>query len=296
MNHGSTPSPSLRRPWATTSSRAATKAAPQAAAANHAEIAAVGIQVAVESLTESLTESSVELAPVTLSEAEAIRKFQCAMREARSIQDWRPVASPSYRAVKRAIDIFGALFALLALSPLLLWFAWRIRREDGGPAVFRQIRVGAEGRFFRCYKFRSMVSEAESLQASLAEHNHHGVDNRQTFKVKCDPRCTRIGEFIRRKSIDELPQLFNVLVGDMSLIGPRPPLPSEVAWYKTHHMKRLAVKPGLSCIWQISGRGDVPFEQQVEMDIEYIARRSTMFDLQIAARTIPAVLSGRGAY
>lgn len=235
-----------------------------------------------------------ERAPLT--EDEAMRKFQWAMREARSYEDWRPADSLAYRVLKRSIDMLGSLAALLALSPLLLWTMWRIRREDGGPIFFRQVRVGVRGQFFYCFKFRSMVTDAEALKDGLAAQNHHGVANKQTFKLKADPRCTRIGEFIRRKSIDEMPQLLNVLLGDMSLIGPRPPVPKEVAWYQTRHMKRLAVKPGLSCIWQISGRGDIPFEQQVDMDVDYITRRSTKLDLEIAVKTIPAVLSGRGAY
>jgi lipopolysaccharide/colanic/teichoic acid biosynthesis glycosyltransferase len=139
-----------------------------------------------------------------------------------------------------------------------------------------------------------MVPNAEALKADLIPQNIHG-ENGITFKLKHDPRITPIGRFLRKASIDELPQLFNVLRGEMSLVGPRPPLPSEVANYNERHLQRLSVLPGLTCLWQVSGRAELPFEEQVRLDLEYISRRSLALDLSLLIRTIPAVISGRGA-
>jgi lipopolysaccharide/colanic/teichoic acid biosynthesis glycosyltransferase len=160
--------------------------------------------------------------------------------------------------------------------------------------LFVQTRVGRGGREFRCFKFRSMVANAEALQRQLAAMNHHADE--RTFKIRRDPRITRIGEVLRKTSIDEMPQLFNVLRGDMSLVGPRPPLPREVAKYEPYEFRRLAVQPGLTCFWQVSGRGDIPFPRQVEMDISYIEQRSLLLDLKLLLLTIPAVVLGKGAY
>ena len=198
------------------------------------------------------------------------------------------------RALKRCIDITGSLCLLLVLSPLLLVVAMLIKLEDGGSIIYRQVRVGKDGRHFQFYKFRSMHENADRIKAALNQQNQSsdGV----IFKMKRDPRVTRIGRFIRRYSIDEMPQLFNVLAGDMSLVGPRPPLPDEVTQYTLEDRKRLHVMPGITCIWQVSGRSDIPFKQQVQLDKEYIHSQSLRKDLWILLKTIPAVIFGKGAY
>ncbi|MCE9567907.1 MAG: sugar transferase [Planctomycetes bacterium] len=196
--------------------------------------------------------------------------------------------------LKRAGDFVGAVTLLLVLSPLLLVIAGLIKLTDGGSVLFWQTRVGRWGRPFWFPKFRSMVANAEQLKARLLAYNDHG--NSVTFKMKRDPRVTWIGRIIRKASIDELPQLWCVLKGEMSLVGPRPPVPQEVAKYTMKQRRRLEVSPGLTCLWQISGRGDLPFPRQVELDIEYIETQSLWTDLRILVKTIPAVALGRGAY
>lgn len=197
-------------------------------------------------------------------------------------------------ALKRFLDISVALAALLALSPLFVMVAICIKLTDSGPVFFWQRRVGKWGREFPFPKFRSMVANAEQLKDALLKQNQHGDE--KTFKMKRDPRITWIGRIIRRLSIDELPQLWCVLKGDMSIVGPRPPLPREVALYTLSDRRRLDITPGLTCIWQVSGRGDIPFPQQVELDVEYIQSRSFFADLRILLLTVPAVLLGKGAY
>ena len=195
---------------------------------------------------------------------------------------------------KRALDVLGSLGALLVLSPLFLVITLAIWCEDGRPTIFAQTRVGRFGRLFRIYKFRSMHIDAESRLQELLAANHHkqGV----TFKIKDDPRITRVGKWLRKFSFDELPQFFNVLTGEMSLVGPRPPLPREVALYSLADRRRLAVAPGITCIWQISGRAGIDFPGQVKLDVRYIETQSLWQDIKILARTIPAVASGSGAY
>ena len=195
--------------------------------------------------------------------------------------------------LKRGLDVVVAGGALLALLPVLAAVAYLIRR-DGGPALYWQERVGRWGRVFNCPKFRSMVIDAEAQKDALLAQSHHAESI--TFKMKSDPRVTPLGAVIRRLSIDELPQLWTVLTGEMSLVGPRPPVPREVVNYSLEDRRRLDVTPGLTCIWQVSGRGDIPFPQQLELDLEYIRRRSLRFDIELLFRTVPAVLSGRGAY
>lgn len=198
-------------------------------------------------------------------------------------------------AQKRALDVLVSGLALLALAPLFAVVALAIKLTDFGPVLFWQTRVGRYGKPLRFPKFRSMVLDAEAVkQRLLAENDHGGLG--VTFKMKRDPRITGIGRIIRRLSIDELPQLYLVLKGDLTLVGPRPPVPSEVARYTLRQRRRLDVVPGLTCIWQVSGRSEIPFERQARMDIEYIDRRSLWFDLALLIRTIPAVLFGRGAY
>jgi len=194
---------------------------------------------------------------------------------------------------KRTLDIVGSSLALIVLSPLFLLIFLLIKAEDGGPIFFVQTRVGRFGREFRMFKFRSMCMDAEQrLNALLAQNQHKdGI----TFKIKNDPRITRAGKWLRKLSFDELPQFFNVLRGDMSLVGPRPPVPREVALYTPADRRRLAVKPGITCIWQISGRAEIDFSGQVQLDVRYIESQTFWVDVEILARTVPAVVSGKGA-
>lgn len=196
--------------------------------------------------------------------------------------------------LKRSVDIAVSSLALILLSPLLLITALLIKLESPGAIIFRQTRVGKHGNQFSMYKFRSMFIDAEARLANLKEENESkdGI----IFKLKKDPRITPVGRVIRKFSIDELPQLVNVLNGSMSLVGPRPPLPSEVVQYDSPQNYRLQCKPGITCIWQVSGRSDIPFNQQVEMDIDYIQRKSILTDITILLKTVPAVLLARGAY
>ncbi|MCX7396072.1 MAG: sugar transferase [Planctomycetales bacterium] len=198
-----------------------------------------------------------------------------------------------YHVCKRGLDLLVSFGALVLLSPIILITALMIKLYDGGPVIFTQKRVGKDGREFRCFKFRSMVLNADSLKENLMDQSWHA--DPRTFKMANDPRITPPGRIIRRFSIDELPQILNVFLGDMSIVGPRPPVPSEVARYTDSDFRRLAVKPGLTCIWQVSGRSRLPFPEQVKLDVEYIQRRSLAFDLSIILRTVPAVLSGDGA-
>jgi exopolysaccharide biosynthesis WecB/TagA/CpsF family protein len=196
---------------------------------------------------------------------------------------------------KRMLDIAVAATGIALLSPVLLTVAAAIRMGSKGPAILRQTRIGENGAPFTLYKFRSMYHDAAKRRAVLLVDNTHGEDA-VTFKIKRDPRVTPIGRLLRRSSIDELPQLLNVLNGTMSLVGPRPPLPAEVVRYTADHRRRLSGKPGITCLWQISGRSDIAFPRQVELDVEYLQRRSVLVDLKILALTVPAVLSARGAY
>ena len=196
--------------------------------------------------------------------------------------------------VKRAVDIVGAILGLLLLSPVFALIALCIRLTDGGPVLYIAPRVGKWGREFPFPKFRSMVIDAEHQKARLMKKNDHGGDG-VTFKMKRDPRVTWIGRIIRKTSLDEAPQLWSVLLGHMSLVGPRPPVPSEVERYSLRDRRRLDVRPGLTCIWQVSGRSNLPFEKQVELDLRYIQSQSLWRDFWIILRTIPAVLLGRGA-
>src|SRR5256885_1272784 len=193
--------------------------------------------------------------------------------------------------VKRVFDLLVSLALLALLSPLFLIIAVLVWIEDGGPVFFAQTRVGQFGREFKMYKIRSMCLDAEKrLQELLAQNQHkEGV----TFKLKDDPRITRVGKWLRKFSLDELPQLFNVFIGNMSLVGPRPPVPREVAKYLPAHRRRLAAKPGITCIWQISGRSEIDFSGQVQLDVDYIETQSFWTDLRILTQTLPAVLSGK---
>ena len=206
---------------------------------------------------------------------------------------WDSTVRISY-ALKRFFDIVLSVLMLVALSPLFIVIATVIKMTSRGPVFFIQERVGYYGRSFMFYKFRSMYVDAEERKRALMERNESkdGV----IFKMKNDPRITPFGRILRKTSMDELPQLLNVLLGDMSLVGPRPPLPSEVRQYSLEDRKRLNIKPGITCIWQVSGRSDIPFKKQVELDKEYIQSQSLWKDLLVLLRTIPAILSGKGAY
>ncbi|HZO85422.1 MAG TPA: sugar transferase [Verrucomicrobiae bacterium] len=195
--------------------------------------------------------------------------------------------------LKRLFDMVFSFAVLCAFAPLFLLIVVLIKLEDRGPIFFSQTRVGKFGRHFKMYKFRSMCVDAEKRLEELKARNHHkeGV----TFKIKDDPRITRVGKWLRKLSLDEMPQFFNVLIGDMSVVGPRPPVPREVALYTPADRRRLAVKPGITCIWQVSGRSEIDFSGQVALDVQYIECQSLLTDLKIAVQTIPAVLSGRGA-
>jgi lipopolysaccharide/colanic/teichoic acid biosynthesis glycosyltransferase len=195
---------------------------------------------------------------------------------------------------KRLIDVAGAALLIVVLAPLFLLIAVLIKLESHGPVLFPQSRIGKWGRPFTMYKFRSMCADAERRKNELLGQNEMcgGV----IFKMKCDPRVTRIGKVIRRGSLDELPQLWNVLKGDMSLVGPRPPVAAEVSRYSLGERLRLDVKPGITCIWQVSGRSQLPFQRQVELDLAYIESQTVWGDFILLLRTVPAVLLGRGAY
>jgi len=193
----------------------------------------------------------------------------------------------------RLMDVVVSTVCLLLFVPAGLVIALLIRL-DGGPVLYWQDRVGLHGRIFRFPKFRSMVTNADELRKRLEGTNEHGGKG-VTFKLENDPRITRIGRFLRRTSLDELPQLWNVLYGDMALVGPRPALPSEVKRYTPEQRRRLEIKPGLTCLWQIRGRSQIPFDGQVQLDIEYIRTRTFWGDLLILIKTVPAVIFGRGA-
>jgi len=210
-------------------------------------------------------------------------------------QTWKTrVGLKAYAVAKRGLDIAASATGLLLLSPLFLAVAAAIKISDSGPVLFWQKRVGLSGKVFAFPKFRSMVTNAEAMKKELLAQNQHGEG--VTFKMKRDPRITAVGRFIRRFSIDELPQLWCVLNGDMSLVGPRPALTQEVEKYTLRDRVRLQAHPGLTCIWQVSGRSDIPFEQQVKLDEQYILRQSFWLDIRILFQTIPAVLTGKGAY
>lgn len=199
---------------------------------------------------------------------------------------------PHQMALKRLFDIASSAVALWLLLPVMGLIALAIKLTSRGPVLFRQQRVGINGKHFHMLKFRSMVVDAERLQAQLAQKNEQSGP---VFKIRNDPRITRVGRFIRKYSLDELPQLINVLRGDMSVVGPRPPVPSEVAKYEVWQRRRLCMRPGLTCIWQVSGRNQISFEQWMYLDMQYIDHWSFALDVNLILRTLPVVVTGRGA-
>ena len=204
-----------------------------------------------------------------------------------------PNENKVYLFLKRLIDIVGSGLGILILIPVFLIIGILIKLEDPkGSVFFSQKRNGLNGKEFNMYKFRSMVHNAEDLLESLMSKNE--MDG-PVFKIKYDPRSTKIGKFIRKTSLDELPQLFNVLKGDMSLVGPRPPIPREVIQYNKYQYQRLLVKPGITCYWQISGRNNIDFDEWVELDLKYIKERNLFKDIYIILMTLPVLLGDKNA-
>lgn len=220
-------------------------------------------------------------------------RLRASFRVRIKIAAWKVILVFSY-GLKRVLDIVASSAALLLGSPLFAITALLIKIEDGGPVFFCQQRVGYRGKLFGMWKFRSMVTNAEEVKKQLEQQNE--MKGGVIFKMKNDPRITRVGRFIRKYSIDEMPQMWNVFAGDMSLVGPRPPLPREVAEYKPEERQRLLAKPGITCLWQVSGRSDIDFHGQVKLDIEYIRSTSLLTDIKLLLLTVPAVLFGKGAY
>jgi exopolysaccharide biosynthesis polyprenyl glycosylphosphotransferase len=206
---------------------------------------------------------------------------------------WIGVVQGSY-LLKRLFDMAASAVLMVLLAPVFAGVALAIRLESPGPILFRQTRVGRWGRLFTMWKFRSMYIDAEARKAELMAQNE--MAGGVIFKMKDDPRVTKVGRIIRKTSLDELPQLWNVFRGDMSLVGPRPPVPAEVDQYSLSDRRRLEVIPGITCIWQISGRSEIPFDRQVELDVQYIESQSFWTDLKILLKTVPALLFGTGAY
>jgi len=199
-----------------------------------------------------------------------------------------------YLISKRIIDFILSLLGIIILFPLFVLLAFIIKVEEPrGPIIFKQIRIGKDGQAFYMYKFRSMVTNAEDLKVLLCNQNEA---TGPVFKIKHDPRVTKVGRFIRKTSIDELPQLLNVLKGEMSLVGPRPPLPDEVEKYTSYERQRLGVTPGLTCYWQVSGRSNISFERWVELDLKYIKERNLFIDIKLIFKTIFVLFGSKDAY
>jgi lipopolysaccharide/colanic/teichoic acid biosynthesis glycosyltransferase len=213
-------------------------------------------------------------------------------QQARSVE-YRDLGGLAY-SFKGLLDRIAALLLLVLLAIPIVIIAAAVKLSSPGPAFLRQVRVGRFGRPFTAYKFRSMRPDAELMRDELEDQNRHDVPT--IFKMRLDPRVTAVGRFLRRTSLDELPQLFNVLRGEMSLVGPRPPLPREVVHYQPHDLQRLAATPGMTGLWQVRGRSEIEFEEMVDIDLEYIDNWSLWLDLTILVRTPIAVVGGRGAW
>ena len=197
-----------------------------------------------------------------------------------------------YNILKRSLDFIASLVGLIILSPVVLVVAILIKLESKGPIIFSQKRIGLNGKEFKMYKFRSMVQNAEELKEKLQKQNEMSGP---MFKIKNDPRVTKVGKFIRKTSIDELPQLINVLKGDMSLVGPRPSLPKEVENFEGWMLRRLDVKPGLTCYWQVSGRNNIDFEDWMKLDIKYVEERNFLLDLKLIFKTVFVLFGDKNA-
>lgn len=199
----------------------------------------------------------------------------------------------AYITGKRLFDLAVGLLVFVFVIPIVPLIALMIKLDSPGPVFYRQDRIGRGGRPFRFYKFRSMYREADRRRTELESRNEQ---EGPVFKIKADPRITPVGQFLRRSSVDEIPQIINVLRGEMSIVGPRPPLPVEVARYQPWHRRRLDVKPGITCLWQIAGRSQIGFDEWMRLDMEYLRTRSLRTDLAIFLKTLPAVMARRGAY
>ena len=216
------------------------------------------------------------------------------MAEERILINHKKIESrKGYHFIKRTFDILLSAIGLIVLSPLMAVIAYKIKKEDGGPVLYKQVRVGKNGGHFKMYKFRSMVTNADQLLEKLESQNEVAG---AMFKMKHDPRITKIGHFIRKHSLDELPQLVNVLKGDMSLVGPRPPLPSEVEQYTDYDKQRLYVKPGCTGLWQATVRNDVGFDEMVLLDLKYIQQANISFDFWIIWRTVTVIFKPNSSY
>lgn len=198
-----------------------------------------------------------------------------------------------YSIIKRLVDIVGAFIGIIILSPLLIIVSILIKLDSKGSAIFSQVRVGYKGKEFKIYKFRTMVEDAEELKKGLENKNEM---TGPMFKIKDDPGITKIGKIIRKTSIDELPQLLNILRGDMSIVGPRPSLPSEVKGFNTWMLKRFEVKPGLTCYWQVSGRNNITFNDWMKLDIKYVEERNLFIDIKLILKTALLLLGDKNAF
>ena len=216
-----------------------------------------------------------------------------AISHANVAADFKINDSLVYAGAKRVFDVVVGIVALVLLIPIFPAIALMIKLDTRGPIFFKQDRIGRNGKAFKFYKFRSMLHGADEQKKALA---HQNEQEGPIFKIRSDPRVTTVGRFLRRSSLDEIPQILNVIKGDMSVVGPRPPLPSEVAGYQPWHRRRLEVKPGITCLWQISGRSHIGFNEWMRLDMEYLKTRSFRADLLIFLKTIPAVIARKGAY
>lgn len=267
----------------------------------------------LSNISRDVVDTSWDIPPLTFPKLQSTDSEEADGADETSLAEPRTIASsvpaqmeqpvllaslPQYtgaaNVIKRLLDIIGSLCALIISSPILLGVAIAIKLDDGGPVFFSQTRIGLHGKPFKMYKFRSMVTNAEELKKKLAEET--GQEDRFIFKMKDDPRITRVGHFIRKTSLDEFPQFYNVLKGDMSLVGPRPALPEEVARYGSLYSARLLVKPGITGPWQVSGRSDLSQEQSEYLDVSYIENWSIAGDLAILAKTVMVIFTGRGSY
>jgi exopolysaccharide biosynthesis polyprenyl glycosylphosphotransferase len=249
---------------------------------------------------DKLSSIQEETAVTTLTDSPSVSKVLIEEAHFERVPDTfviNPISleeSKSYLIFKRLLDVIGSSFGLLILSPCLVLLAIIIKVEDKKSSIFfSQDRVGLNGKTFKMFKFRSMVSDAEERLASLLQQNE---TTGAMFKMANDPRVTKVGRFIRKTSLDELPQLWNVLKGEMSLVGPRPPLPREVAEYTSYDLQRLSVVPGCTGLWQVSGRSNIGFKEMVDLDILYIKTRNFMMDLKIIVKTITVLFGSKDAY
>ncbi len=248
----------------------------------------------LDTTTRTLFDARLLPADFTNSSLSYVQRLQIFARQSRAnaaITAWR-ARRGTYLLLKRIVDLTASVLMLLALTPFFLIVAAAIRIDSPGNIFFSQIRIGRNGQRFRMYKLRTMSVNAEARKKEL----QHGFENGGVrFKMKHDPRITRVGRCLRRMSIDELPQIWNVLRGDMTLVGPRPSVPGEVSLYSALDRQRLQVTPGLTCLWQVNGRSEIDFAGQVALDVEYIQKRCLLLDFVLLLKTVPAVLSGRGA-